>query len=85
MTEADFEGVKVPTYAGLAEKDQMVPETLPQDLKNWSLRNSVNLQIETYPGMKHGFAARPEAKDPVEREQYNSAFSRTVDFFKAHQ
>lgn len=85
MTEDDFESIEVPTYVGLAEKDQMVPDTLPQDLKTWSSKNNVNLQIEMYPGMNHGFAARPEAKDPGEKAQYDLAYSRTVEFFATHQ
>lgn len=63
----------------------MVPKSLPQELTDWAAEFHVDLTMETYPEVKHGFAARPEAKDPKDKLQYEKAFSRTVAFFRSHQ
>ena len=80
----DLDGIKVPLYVGLAEKDDMVPASLPHDLRHWSsagMREDAPLTLEIYPGMRHGFAARPDTKDENIRTQYQKAFERTVQHF----
>jgi dienelactone hydrolase len=85
VTGEDLEGIGVPVYAGLAENDQMVPKSLPRELKDWAAKYHVDLTLDTYPEVKHGFAARPEAKDPKDKEQYEQAFIRAEAFFRSHQ
>lgn len=85
----DMAGVRAPLYVGLAEKDTMVPASLPDDLQTWwAAAASSNMPaadtqftMEIYPGVGHGFAARPDTKDEVIREQYERAFQRTVEHF----
>lgn len=80
-----------PTYIGLAELDQMVPPTLKQDLEQWAKLSSGNITGQTkpavtfsvYPGMDHGFAARPDTTDPAIAVQYARAFEDTIDFFQS--
>lgn len=81
----DLVGISVPVYTGLAELDNMVPESLPEDLASWAKASQVDLELETYPKVNHGFAARPEAKDPKDRRQYEAAFERATSFFRSHQ
>ena len=85
MTRDDLKGILVPVYAGLGENDQMVPESLAQDLDTWANESSVDITLEIYSKSKHGFAARPEAKDSHEKEQYERAFSQAVSFFTKHE
>ena len=80
----DMKGIKVPVYIGMAEKDDMVPVSLPNDLWAWSatgMREDVPFNLEIYPGMRHGFAARPDTEDENIRTQYQQAFERTVQHF----
>lgn len=69
-------------YIGLAEEDDMVPETLAQDLETWTKREKVQATMGSYLGVGHGFAARPATQDPLIREQYDRAFDATVTFFQ---
>ncbi|KAK5311794.1 hypothetical protein LTR93_011592 [Exophiala xenobiotica] len=81
----DCADITVPLYIGLAEKDSMVPPSLPQDLQAWTKRPSGGpVCIEEYPGMDHGFAARPDSQDAMIHEQYDRAYRRVVQFFRKH-
>lgn len=77
----DFSEIHVPVYVGLAEKDEMVPPSLEQDLREWSkqgMGEPGSLVIEVYPGMTHGFAARPNSEDDKVLEQCDKAFQSAV-------
>jgi dienelactone hydrolase len=85
---ADLTGIQVPLYIGLAEKDEMVPETLEQDFKNWSmtiLQPGVAFSLEIYSGMGHGFAARPDTEDEDIRREYTKAFDAALDFLTKYE
>ena len=83
----DLHGVKAPLYVGLAEKDDMVPATLPDDLPAWAAKGLVDgvpFDLDIYPGMKHGFAARPDTHDESIRQRYCQALSKTLKHFARH-
>ncbi|KIW90068.1 uncharacterized protein Z519_09499 [Cladophialophora bantiana CBS 173.52] len=78
----DVAGIQVPLYAGLAEKDDMVPVSLPEDLQAWAvtkMKANIPFTMEIYPGVGHGFAARPDTNDDVIRTQYERAFQKSVE------
>lgn len=78
----DLAGIQAPVYIGLAENDKMVPASLPTDLQRWAdagIRGDTHFMIEEYPGMGHGFAARPDTESESIRKQYEIAFRRTVE------
>lgn len=77
-----------PIFIGLGEKDDMVPASLKSDLEQWMgitegahPASQSPTKFVVYPAMKHGFAARPDTKDPLIREQYLKSFTDTVTFF----
>ncbi|KEF51200.1 uncharacterized protein A1O9_12703 [Exophiala aquamarina CBS 119918] len=78
----DLKGIRVPIYVGLAGNDVMVPASLPEDLKSWIQQEQIQAIQEIYPNMPHGFAARPEAEDPANRDQFERALKAAVDFFQ---
>ncbi|KIW12696.1 hypothetical protein PV08_09974 [Exophiala spinifera] len=78
----DIADIQAPLYVGLAEKDNMVPASLAQDLQAWTATKmgpNVPFTMEIYPGVGHGFAARPDTKDENIRTQYEKAFQRSMD------
>jgi dienelactone hydrolase len=80
----DMADVQAPLYIGLAEKDDMVPASLPEDLQTWAttkMRPNVPFTVEIYPDVGHGFAARPDTKDDLIRAQYERGFQRTIEHF----
>ncbi|KIW24045.1 uncharacterized protein PV07_09784 [Cladophialophora immunda] len=80
----DMDGIQAPLYIGLAEKDDMVPASLPEDLCHWAnsrMGPNVPFKIESFPQMGHGFAARPDTDDGNVRAQYQTAFIRTLEHF----
>jgi dienelactone hydrolase len=82
--DMDMHGVQTPLYIGLAGEDDMVPASLPDDLRVWSssgMEPDVPFVMETFPGVGHGFAARPDTDDEVVRGQYRRAFQRTLEHF----
>ena len=83
----DMTGITAPLYIGLAENDTMVPASLPSDLRRWAdvgLYENTPFSIEIYPGMAHGFAARPDSFDKTIKTQYEKAFRRAVEHFRSH-
>ncbi|KAJ4176752.1 hypothetical protein NW767_015344 [Fusarium falciforme] len=84
VVEDDIKDIKAPVYIGLAEEDDMVPETLAQDLGTWTKQENVEAVMGSYPGVGHGFAARPATQDPVIREQYDRAFDAALTFFQKY-
>lgn len=82
VTREDLKNIHVPLCVGLAEKDEMIPAAFEQDLQAWTTADKTKISLEVYPGMGHGFAARPDTDDPVMREQYERAFNTTVSFFR---
>jgi dienelactone hydrolase len=88
LVAEDLAGVSVPVYAGLAELDEMVPETLEHDLRNWSktmMEPVASFTLRVYSGMGHGFAARPNAQDEEIWKQYRMAFIDAVVFLDLHR
>jgi hypothetical protein len=84
VEHGDLGGIKAALYVGLAEKDDMVPATLSSDLPRWAHEGLVDgtpFELAIYSGMRHGFAARPDTEDESIRQQYESAFKRTVQHF----
>lgn len=84
---ADLSNIKAPLYIGLAEHDDMVPATLPDDLNLWAskgLVEGVSFDLTIYPGMGHGFAARPNTQDYGIRQQYERAFRETIVHFNKY-
>ncbi|OAP56478.1 hypothetical protein AYL99_09657 [Fonsecaea erecta] len=80
----DMNGIRAPLYIGLAEKDDMVPASLPEDLRRWArsgMKPGVPFKMESFPHMGHGFAARPDTEDASVRAQYQRAFQRTLEHF----
>ena len=80
----DVQGLSCPTYIGLAELDQMTSPTLREDLERWTgisigFKSAVSLKV--YPGVDHGFAARPDSGNSTIFTQYTEAFDETVEFF----
>ncbi|KAJ4152120.1 hypothetical protein NW765_017629 [Fusarium oxysporum] len=84
VVEDDIKDIRAPVFIGLAEEDDMVPETLAQDLETWTTRENVQAGFGSYPGVGHGFAARPATQDPVIREQYQRAFDAALTFFQKY-
>ncbi|KAH7082314.1 hypothetical protein FB567DRAFT_447715, partial [Paraphoma chrysanthemicola] len=83
----DMDGVSIPLYAGLAACDDMVPASLATDLRGWATSRMANeslFTLEIYPNVGHGFAARPDTKDEIVKEQYIKAFKRTVTYLAKH-
>lgn len=77
----DMDGIQAPLYIGLAENDDMVPASLPTDLDHWAskrMKANVPFILESYAGMNHGFAARPDTQDEEILRQYQVAFQRTL-------
>jgi dienelactone hydrolase len=74
------DGETAPILAGLAEKDVTVPETFGEDLRTWADKYSRKMQQKVYPGMAHGFGARPNGKNEAERAQFTAAFENTCKF-----
>ncbi|KAH7011036.1 Alpha/Beta hydrolase protein [Ilyonectria destructans] len=62
------------TFVGLAENDEMVPETLGDDLNRWAAEKSRKITQRVFPGVGHGFAARPASKVETEMVQFRDAF-----------
>lgn len=60
----------------------MVPETLARDFESWTRQEEVQATVGLYPGVGHGFAARPATQDPFIREQYDRAFDTAMTFFQ---
>lgn len=55
----------------------MVPPTLERDLKEWIKPvKGATFSIEVYPGVGHGFAARPDAQNSIIKEQYERAYQK---------
>ncbi|KAK4946332.1 hypothetical protein LTR10_014530 [Elasticomyces elasticus] len=84
VTADDLYGIQAPLYIGLAEKDDMVPASLPSDLEKWAstkMKQNVPFILETYADMNHGFAARPDTEDELILQQYQAAFQRTLQHF----
>lgn len=75
-----MQGIKVPIYVGLAAEDEMVPASLRDDLITWTQQLGVQATVVEYPGMKHGFAARPDTDDPAIRVQYERALSDALSY-----
>ncbi|KAJ5780733.1 hypothetical protein N7457_005893 [Penicillium paradoxum] len=80
--------LRCPTYVGLAEFDNMVPPTLKEDLERWATisgepdeRRRFEPVVSVYPGVDHGFAARPDTNDPVVAAQYAKALDDASNFF----
>ncbi|KAK5047059.1 hypothetical protein LTR84_007001 [Exophiala bonariae] len=80
LTQEDVKDIQVPVYVGLAGDDEMVPTSLADDLKSWTHQERVQATLEIYPGMSHGFAARPDTQDPAVRTQYERALKTAVSF-----
>jgi dienelactone hydrolase len=81
VTREDVKGVTAPVYAGLAENDEMIPASFARDLQAWMMQEAAApFTMEIYPGMKHGFGARPDSADEDVRRQYERAFQRTIGF-----
>ncbi|KAL6228857.1 hypothetical protein BDW75DRAFT_226118 [Aspergillus navahoensis] len=79
----DMDNVQAPLYVGLAADDDMVPASLAADFQGWSktrMKEGVPFTLEIYPGVGHGFAARPDTKDEHIRSQYIRALRSAVDF-----
>ncbi|PCD26104.1 hypothetical protein AU210_012536 [Fusarium oxysporum f. sp. radicis-cucumerinum] len=87
VEEEDCKDIKSPLYVGLAGDDEMVPATLHQDLISWVQQSPSQLEftIESYEGMLHGFAARPNTKDAAMKTEFERAFDRTVNFLQKYQ
>ncbi|KAJ4318830.1 hypothetical protein N0V84_006643 [Fusarium piperis] len=67
-------GLGCRTFAGLAENDEMVPKTLGADLGRWATEESREITQRVFPGVGHGFAARPASKVETEMVQFREAF-----------
>ncbi|KAL3479230.1 hypothetical protein BJX99DRAFT_255756 [Aspergillus californicus] len=92
----DVTDIKVPVYIGLAEKDDMMPASLADDLRTWFSMSGASLQqhgespdvsspsftLEIYPGMAHGTAARPNTKDTDISKQYARALRAAIQYLK---
>lgn len=83
----DMDGVQASLYVGLAADDDMVPATLATDFQDWSrlrMKEGVPFTMEIYPGVGHGFAARPDTNDEHIRSQYVRALKATIGFLETH-
>jgi dienelactone hydrolase len=81
----DCNNIGAPLYIGLAGNDEMVPQTLHNDLLSWVSRTpGIDFMIETYQGMTHGFAARPNTEDALTKTEFEKAFDHTVHFLRKH-
>ncbi|ETN36186.1 uncharacterized protein HMPREF1541_08463 [Cyphellophora europaea CBS 101466] len=82
VEEQDLEGVQAPVYIGLAGADTMVPASLHDDLMMWranGMERMVPFEMEVYPDMPHGFAARPESENLIIRAQYCKALEKAAE------
>ncbi|KAF4439160.1 dienelactone hydrolase family domain-containing [Fusarium acutatum] len=73
-------GSAAPIIVGLAQNDTMVPRTLSADLNQWASSHKRVLNQRTFCNVGHGFAARPNTKNEVERVQFQDAFHYANDF-----
>jgi dienelactone hydrolase len=83
VEKEDVQGLQIPFFVGLAEKDTWVPVSLAESLHYWvGPRKDQNdhLEIEIFPGVGHGFAARPDTQDRVIFEQYQIAMAKATAF-----
>ncbi|KAJ5773452.1 hypothetical protein N7457_008348 [Penicillium paradoxum] len=70
-------------YVGLAANDDMVPPTQKQDLTSWLTQAGALYGMETYDGVGHGFASRPDPVSPEGALQYQKAFEDTLKHLEA--
>lgn len=82
MEISDITGVKAPLFIGCGEKDDMVSPTLAEDLNSALAAAGNKFKIRIYPGMPHGFAARPNHDDEEIKTQFNQAFEDAVCFLE---
>ncbi|KAJ4194431.1 hypothetical protein NW759_016526 [Fusarium solani] len=86
LTAEDAEGIHVPLYAGLADKDSTIPdpEAFEWDLRGWLEKAKVDYTLKSYPDVDHGYASRPNPYDAHAAEQFAEAYHDATHFFQKY-
>lgn len=89
LTVANFAAIKCPFALILAQEDFALDSIVPQARAALeALKKPDGTKLETavyqHPGTTHGFAARPDFRDPVRETAYRKALEETIDWFKLY-
>jgi len=67
----------------LADKDPYFPETAIDTTREIiSQKTGLQVDIQEFPGMPHGFAIRGTKRNPTIKEARKQAFDMSVDFLR---
>ncbi|KAH8923063.1 alpha/beta-hydrolase [Atractiella rhizophila] len=75
---------KIPLSFACAEEDFAFPEKQRQEIEEVLKELDVQTEMKVYIGCNHGFAARPDLKDPEQKEAFEKALTQTIEWFKRY-
>jgi len=84
ITKDDMAGMTKPLSVVAVEDDPLFPEDVLEHGKKILSEREQALQVETYPGVPHGFAVFGDYEDDAIKQAQEKAFQQMVQFLKDH-
>jgi dienelactone hydrolase len=80
----DFESLKVPVSLVCVESDPMFPDDVRTKGEDIMSKNSLEHEVQVYPGVPHGFGVIGDYNDPNIKEAQVTAFEQMLKWIKEH-
>ncbi|KAL7622996.1 hypothetical protein AAE478_006675 [Parahypoxylon ruwenzoriense] len=80
----DFHGLKVPVSLACVENDPLFPDDVREAGENIMSKESVEHEVQVYPGVPHGFAVVGDYDDAHIKDAQATAFEQMLKWIKEH-
>jgi dienelactone hydrolase len=81
----DFKKIWKPTSLAIGDKDFVMPLATVEKVREiWGKLESVNTEIQIYPGAGHGFSIRADPLNEKQAEQSVAAEAQAIGWFEKH-
>ena len=84
ITKEDLTGMSKPLTVVAVQDDPLFPEEVLEEGQKAIVAKQQELEVETYPGVPHGFAVYGDYQDDKIVEAQKQAFQQMVAWLKAH-
>lgn len=84
VSRDDFEGLKSPVSIVSVENDPLFPDEVRMAGEDYMSKNSVEHEVQVYPGVPHGFAVVGEYDDVNIKTAQATAFEQMLKWIKEH-
>lgn len=81
VTIEEVEAIQKPVIISAAQTDPIFPAELRHQTEEALIKTKVRFQIDLFGGVSHGFAARGDDKDPVQRYAMDKALADQIQWF----